>query len=148
MYGVLLHFKNANISRSPCAWPAASPFSAKNDKNPNWEGRNYKIEVEGPVRILERGRDKGKYLPLSLGRGLWAFVLVGGQIGVGLSRGRKRSGWAARKGCGDVEGPKLVRVEGESRRRGADLRKVRGEPNAWVRRQTPRPDFVVQKYNI
>jgi hypothetical protein len=50
-------------------------------------------------------------------------------------------------------GPKRVRLEGESRKfkprsRGADLypwRKVRGEPNAWVRSQILRPDFVVHR---
>jgi hypothetical protein len=57
----------------------------------------------------------------------------------------------ARKGCGDVEGPKRVRLEEESRkakprRRGADpRRKVRGEPNAGVRSQIPRLDFVVHR---
>jgi hypothetical protein len=59
----------------------------------------------------------------------------------------------ARKGCGDVEGPKRVRLEGESRkskprRRGADLRIPDGrfaKTKRGVRSQIPRPDFVVHR---
>ncbi|KAH0815780.1 hypothetical protein GEV33_007011 [Tenebrio molitor] len=57
------------------------------------------------------------------------------------------------KGCGDFEGPKRVRLEEESRKSKQTprsgftdpRRKVRGEPNAGVRSQIPRPDFVVHR---
>jgi hypothetical protein len=51
----------------------------------------------------------------------------------------------------DVEGPKRVRLEEESRSPNPDAeervcgQKVRKEPNARVRSQIPRPDFVVHR---
>jgi hypothetical protein len=67
------------------------------------------------------------------GEGLFVFGQRG-QIGAGL-----KGAETARKGCGDVEGLKRVRLEEESRkskprRRGADLRITDGR---FVKNQTP-----------
>jgi hypothetical protein len=102
------------------------------------------------ITRIRRGRNDKKQERVRGGFffGLWSLVR-GQDSGRSDRCGTVKGAETARKGCGDVKGPKRVRLEEESRKskpRFTDpRRKVRGEPNAGVRSQIPRPDFVVHR---